>query len=192
MKDRRYANRGQALETFLKFANERYRVKKLAVIHKNPTEFIPLRDRHGRLVSCKVEEKATYDFSGRYRCYPIAIEAKNTETDTIRWDRVEPNQAKDMDDFTEEPGTIGLVVVSFNMRRFFVIPWQMWSPAYKVRVIENDRKKPLTITEFGVTWKIPEKFSFRADEIPPEFEIPNHDYTFGLHYLAKAEQYIHQ
>ena len=190
MKDRSYANRGQALEEFIKFANDRYRHKRLAHIEKQCTEFIPLRDRSGKIYSCKVEKKATFDFLGRYKSHPIAIEAKNSNEDTIRWDRVEENQADDMASFSREPGTIGLVVVSFNLKRFFVIPWVFWQAAYDARVRSNDRTKPVTITAYGQTWTVPQKFSVRADELLPEWEIPNHDYDFGVHYLRDAEKYI--
>ena len=142
-------------------------------------------------MSCKVESKATFDFIGRYGSHPLAIEAKNTNTETIRFDRIESNQADDMDDFCRAPGTIGLVVVSFNMRRFFAIPWYFWSEAYKVRVRQNDRQTPLILEGYGVRWEIPQKFSIRADEIPLEFEIPDHDYTFGIDYLKRAERYAY-
>lgn len=191
MKDRSYANRGQTLEAFVKFANDRYRHKKLAHIEKQHTEFIPIRDRYGKVVSCKVESKATIDFLGRYKSYPIAIEAKHSSEDTIRWDRVEENQADDMDSFTQEPGTIGLVVVSFNLRRFFVIPWIFWQAAYNARVRPGaSRTTPVTVTAYGQTWSIPKKNSVRADELLPEWEIPNHDFNFGIHYLRDAEKYI--
>lgn len=191
MKDRRYANRGQPFEEFLRYVNERYAQKKLALIDKLPTEFIPLRDRMGRICNVKVEHKSKVDFIGRYRSHPIAIEAKNSNDDSIRWDRVEPHQADYMDAFTEESGTIGLVLLSFNLNRFFVIPWVFWQEAYNARVRPgSSRTTPVTVSAFGVTWDIPKKFSVRIDEIPPQFEIPNHDTTFGLHYLAGADKYI--
>lgn len=191
MKDRTYANRGQALEEFIKFANDRYRLKRMAHIEKQHTEFIPIRDSRGKVVSCKVESKATIDFLGRYKNHPIAIEAKHSSEDTIRWDRVELNQANDMDCFTAEPGTIGLVVVSFNLKRFFVIPWAFWQAAYNARVRPGAiRTKPVTVTAYGQTWTVPTKNSVRADELNPEWEIPNHDFTYGIHYLRDAEKYI--
>ena len=192
MKDRSYANRGAALEEFIKFANDRYRHKRLAHIEKQCTEFIPLRDRSGKIVSCKVEQKATFDFLGRYKSHPIAIEAKNSNEQSIRWDRIEENQADDMDSFTQEPGTIGLVVVSFNLKRYFVIPWAFWQAAYNARVRPGKSRtaEPVTVTAYGQTWTIPPKYSVRADELLPEWEIPNHDYNFGIHYLRDAEKYI--
>lgn len=190
MKDRSYANRGVAFEEFIRFANERYAHKKVAVIEKLPTEWIPLRNSSGKICGAKVERRSKVDFIGRYKSYPIAIEAKNSNEDSIRFDRVEPHQAEYMDDFTAEGGTIGLVLVSFNLKRFFVIPWVFWQAAYDARVTRNDRTTPVTVSAFGETWTIPKKVSVRADELLPEWEVPNHDYEFGIHYLRAAEKYI--
>lgn len=191
MKNISYANRGQPLEELLEFANDRYRHKRMAHIEKLCTEFKPLRNGTGKIVGCKVERKASFDFLGRYKSHPIAVEAKNTNEPNIRWDRVEENQADDMDSFTAEPGTIGLVVVSFNHNRFFAIPWVFWQAAYNARVRPGgSRTAPVTVSAFGQTWTIPPKNSVRADELLPEWQIPNHDYEFGIHYLRDAEKYI--
>lgn len=191
MKNRSYANRGQPLETFIRFANTRYKQRKIAVIGKVPTEFIPLRDRTGRVVGAKVEEKSSVDFLGRYKQYPIAIEAKHTEEDSIRFDRVEPHQADYMDEFTAEPGTIGFVVVSFRLQRFFAIPWAFWQAAYNARVRPgSSRTTPVRAEAFGQSWDIPKKNSVRIEEIPPQWEISGHDTGYGLHYLRDAEIYI--
>lgn len=192
MKNRSYANRGQPLEEFIRFANDRYAHKRIAIIEKLPTEWIPLRNSKGKICSAKVEHPSKVDFIGRYGNTPIAIEAKNSNEDNIRFDAVQPHQADYMDAFTEEPGTIGLVLVSFNLKRFFVIPWAFWSVAYEYRVRRNDRTTPVTVSAFGTTWTIPKKFSVRVDELEPSWEIPNHDYTYGLHYLQPAEKYITQ
>ena len=190
MKDIRYANRGQGLENFMKFANERYKQKGEAFIHKNATEFIPIRNGMGRIVNVKVEEKATVDFLGRYKHYPVAIEAKNSNEGSIRWDAVQPNQADDMEDFCREPGTIGLVVVSFNLERFFAIPWEVWSQAYEIRVRKNDRKTDVTITTEGRTWVVPKKYSVKPEELDPAWEVDGRNFKYGLHYLEKAENYV--
>lgn len=190
MKSRSHANRGAPFEEFLRFANERYAKRQIAVIEKLPTEFIPLRNSSGKICGAKVEHKSKVDFIGRYQHYPIAIEAKNSNEDNIRFDAIQPHQADYMDAFTEQPGTIGLVLVSFNLKRFFVVPWAFWSMAYEYRVRRNDRNTPVTVSAFGQTWTIPKKFSVRIDELLPSWEIPNHDYTYGLHYLHQVERYI--
>lgn len=190
MKNRSYANRGADFEELIRFANDRYAQKKIAVIEKLPTEFIPLRNNRGKICGAKVERKSKVDFIGRYKHYPIAIEAKHSSEDVIRFDRVEDHQAEYMDQFTEEAGTIGLVLLSFEHKRYFVVPWAFWSVAYDIRVRRNDRTAPVTVSAFGQTWTIPKKFSVRVDELNPAWEIPNHDFTFGLHYLEPAEKYI--
>ena len=191
MKNRSYANRGQPLEHYIRFANEQYRRRKIASIEKLPTEFIPLRDRTGKICNVKVEHKSKADFIGRYRNIPIAIEAKHTSSDSIRFDEVQSHQADYMDEFTAEPGTIGLVVISFSLERFYAIPWAFWKAAYNARVRPGaTRTAPVSVEAFGQTWNIPKKFSVREDELNPLWRVPGNHENFGLHYLANATSYI--
>ncbi len=190
MKNKSYANRGQAFEEFIKYANSRYKQAKVAVIDKMPTEFIPIRNDHGKIVNVKVEEKSKVDFIGRVFNVPIAIEAKETMDDSIRFDRVEPHQAEYMDEFTEQPGTIGLVLVSFGTTRFYAIPWRFWQAAYNARVRPGaTRETPVTVEAFGQTWEVPRKYSVRQEELNPAWEVTTHE-TFGLHYLINTRSYI--
>lgn len=57
-RDASKANRGKPFEDFINFANEKYQAKGIAVMHKVPTEFIPLRGAHGQVANCKVERNA--------------------------------------------------------------------------------------------------------------------------------------
>ena len=191
MKNYSYANRGQPLEQYIRFANEGYRMRKIASIEKLPTEFIPLRDGRGQIYNVKVEHKSKVDFLGRYRNIPIAIEAKNTNDDNIRFDAIQPHQADYMDEFTEEPGTIGLVVVSFSLQRFYAIPWAFWKAAYDARVRPGaTRTKPVTVEAIGQTWEVPRKFSVREEELNPLWRVPGNHQNFGIHYLVNATSYI--
>jgi len=191
VKDFRYANRGQPLEQFIRFANEQYKRHKVACIDKVPTEFIPLRDGRGKIYNVKVEHKSGVDFLGRYRNIPIAIEAKHTSSDSIRFDEVQPHQADYMDEFTEEPGTIGLIVVSFSLERFYAIPWAFWQAAYNARVRPGaTRTAPVSVEAFGQTWTVPTKFSAREEELNPLWRVPGNHPKCGLHYLANATSYI--
>ena len=191
MKDSRYGNRGQAFESLLRFANDRYRQKGVAVITKQATEFKPLRNASGKIVSAKVENKATVDFLGAYKGRAIAIEAKHTSTDSIRFDAVQPHQVAFMNDFCKQPGVIGLVAISFGMKHFYVVPWLVWKTAYDARIpLTATKTAPVTVSAYGTTWTIPKKKSVRMDELNPLWSIPNHDYDFGLHYLRDAEKYI--
>lgn len=190
MKNRSYANRGQPFEEYIRFANSYYVRDRLAIIEKLPTEFIPLRNARGQVCSVKVEHKSKVDFIGRFKQYPIAIEAKNTNEDSIRFDRVEPHQADYMDAFTAQQGTIGLVLVSFNLERFFAVPWAFWGYAYDLRVRRNDKSTTINLHAFGQEWAVPKKYSVRMDELNPEWEIPSGGTAYGLDYLRNAEKYI--
>ena len=64
-------NRGMTFEALIEFANARYKA--------NGT---------GKVVNCKVEEKATVDFMGRFGARPIAFEAKHCSKDVIALNRV--------------------------------------------------------------------------------------------------------
>lgn len=119
------ANRGRPLEELVVMANRQYRAKRLAVIHKVPTAWLPLRDGRGKIVSAKVEEKAAVDFLGTYRGRSLAFDVKHCSQERIRWDRLEDHQAQFIEDWTRDGG-IGFILVGFNMERFFVVPWEFW------------------------------------------------------------------
>ena len=190
MKDRSHANRGRAFETYINYASSRYEHRKEALIQKIPTEFIPLRDRSGRIYSVKVEHKSTVDYIGRYRQYPLAMEAKNTNSDTIRWDAVQPHQAEYLDKFTKQPGTIGLVLVSFNLEHFFAVPWTFWGAAYDFRVRMGNTKATQTVHAFGEHWDVPTKKSARIEDLSPLWRISGNDTTYGLNFLKNVEKYV--
>lgn len=169
MKDSRYANRGSALEELLRMSNESYRRKGIALIEKIPTEFLPIRDHNGRVVSFKVTHKASVDFIGRWHDHPISIEAKQTSSDAIRLDAVQENQARILDEFMV--GGLGCVVVSFGGKRFFTVPWEFWGDAYDVRVRQSRRDSDLVVKAHGMEWDVPKKLSVRAEELLPEWEV---------------------
>ena len=108
------ANRGRPFEDLLNLAHSRYQASGQACVHKVPTEFLPLRDRRGRVTGCKVEHKSCVDYLGRYYSIPVAVEAKHTENGRIRFDRVEQHQAEYLDDFCRSPAAVGLVVVKIG------------------------------------------------------------------------------
>lgn len=190
MKDYRFANRGRPLEEFIRYAASIYERRGEAIIEKIPTEFIPIRNNRGQVCNVKVEHKSTVDFIGRYKQYPLAMEAKNTNSDSIRFDEVQPHQADFMDKFTAQRGTIGLVLVSFNLKRFFAIPWAFWGEAYDLRVRRNDRKTSVRVSAFGDQWTIPQKYSARIEDLNPRWEISGRDTVYGLNFLEKAEKFV--
>lgn len=183
-----YANRGMSLESFVEFANGRYRHYGIAVVEKQHTHFTPIRNHIGKVVSCKVEEKATVDFMGRYRNTPVAVECKHTSSDRIRFSEVKDHQAQFLDDFVGEYGLgFGAVLVSFHLERFFLVPWKFWATARDLwKETKGDKE---TIIQYGNKWTTPGKASVSASELLPEWEVkPNNKY--GLAYLSKIDTYM--
>lgn len=165
------ANRGRPFEDLLNLAHSRYQASGIACVHKVPTEFIPLRDGTGRLVSCKVEHKSCVDYLGRYRNIPVAIEAKHTDGKRISFDRVEPHQADYMDDFCKNPGAVGIVVVSFGLKRFFAVPWPFWKYARDVWAEGHRRGTQATVTAYNTLWCTPGAASASPEQLREDWEI---------------------
>ena len=186
-KDYRYANRGQSFEEFLRFANEQYKREGVAVIQKIPTEFIPLRNAEGRVCNVKVKGKSSVDFIGRLGNTPIAIEAKETRSDTIRFDEVQDHQAEFLDVFTAGGAAPGYIVVSFNLDHFYLVPWPFWKAARDAWKDAQWRCKKkaeaITVEHNGQTWTTPGKASVRRSELHPEWEIKTGG-RMGLDYLG--------
>lgn len=146
------ANRGKALEELIILANQQYRVRGIAVVHKVPTAWIPIRDNTGRIVSAKVEEKAAVDFLGVYRGRPIAFDAKHCSGERIRWDRVEDHQARFLEDWIKDEG-IGFILVGFGMEQFFVVPWLVWREGVLKRR-QGSGPASISIKQMKPEWKV--------------------------------------
>ncbi|MBC7340907.1 MAG: Holliday junction resolvase RecU [Clostridia bacterium] len=119
-----HANRGRAFEELIKLANRQYFERGLAVVHKVPTAWIPLRNRSGKIWGAKVEEKAAVDFLGMYRGCGIAFDAKHSETGRISWKRVEEHQARFLDRWYE-CGGIAFILAEVE-GRWWAVPWLFW------------------------------------------------------------------
>lgn len=188
--NRAQANKGKPFEDFLLFVHDAYQKQGVGVVHKVPTEFIPLRDASGKIYNVKVERKSCVDYLGRYGSIPVAVEAKHTEDDRIRWDRVEDHQADYLNDFCKDPQAVGIVLVSFSLRRFFAIPWQAWKAWREECKATPARARPVSVPvrhgrEF---WDTPTRNSVKADELPAAWEIKPGGRT-GLPYLEIIERW---
>ena len=187
------ANRGKNFEKILEYANRYYKNSGTAIIAKQYVEMLPIRNGKGQIVTCKIGEKSTVDYLGRYGGYPIAIEAKESNQGSIRFDAVQDHQARFLEAYSQPGIAIGLVLVSFDTERFFAVPAVFWLPARKAWA-EAQRKgkrtaEKITIAEYGQTWTTPGKASVRPEELLPEWEVfPTPNCT--LHYLKGAERYI--
>lgn len=191
MKDRRYASRGRTFEDFIIYANMAYRADDTAIIEKQYVEMLPIRNSQGKVVSCKVGFKSTVDYLGRFGRRPIAIEAKHTQNDAMRYHAVEDHQARFLKDFSKDGYGISIVLISFNLERFFAIPAVFWTTArdaWTIARMKGKRKADqITITHNGQTWTTNGMASVKPDELLPQWEVfPNRKY--GLHYLNAIQK----
>ena len=127
---------------------------------------------------------------GRYRNIPVAFEAKHTAGNRIKFSEVQDHQARFMDAFIgEHDHGFGAVIVSFNMERFFLVPWAFWKAGRDEWQRTKKRGYHVEVTKYGMTWKTPGLASVSADELLPEWEIRlNNKYT--LPYLSKIDTYL--
>lgn len=200
-----YGNRGMTFESLIEYANRRYRHEGKAIIEKQHTLCKPLRDRTGRIASAKYEEKATVDFMGRIGQTPVAFEAKHCATDKIDLKRVEEHQCGFLQDWTKDAGTVGFVLVSFELSAVFLIPWSYWQAARESRAAKTEGRKMKPITPchtweptgdatarvafnpMETEWRTTGKASIRMDELPPEWEVRIGS-TAGLDYLTTVRR----
>lgn len=186
------ANRGRDFEDFVISVNDLYARSGKAVIYKVPTEFLPIRGANGQIKSCKVEHKSCVDFLGRYKATPVAIEAKQTHTGRIEFEAVQPHQAAFLDAWCKcTPGVVGMVLVSFNLRRFFAVPWPFWKAAREAwmqqKKTPKSKRTPPTVTAYGQTWTPPPMASAAPEQFLPEWEVQLGGRT-GLPYLETIEK----
>ena len=185
VKDQTKANRGRDFEEFINFANGKYQAQGVAVMHKVPTEFLPLRGPHGQVTSCKVTQKSCVDYLGHFRGIPVAVEAKSTHADRMDFSAVQDHQAAFLDDWMGANGnSLAFVVVCYGMTRFFAVPWPFWKAGRDAweQHKRTGQKVVKIVQAYGWTWETPGTASVTADRLHPEWEISTGG-IFGLPYL---------
>lgn len=163
-----HGNRGMTFESLIENANERYRLDRRAVVGKQHTLCKPLRDAEGRIAGAKYGGKATVDFVGRIGGRPVAFEAKDSNAGSIALKRVEEHQCAFLDDWTKDPASVGFVLVSFRLLRFFVIPWEYWKAAKTAR--ETREPAIVAFPPMRTPWDLTCRASVKEDELPAEWE----------------------
>lgn len=179
-----YANRGMDFEGLVKAQNGWYRNQGIGRIDKQNTHFLPIRDARGKIVTAKVDEKATVDFVGRYRGYPIAFDAKECGKDVIELKRLEPNQVDFLEDWTRDGCGIGFVAVLFRWEIGYIVPWFFWRAAMAARCTGNSGAP---VSAMGMTWTPTGKASIRRDEMAPQWAVPVGG-RGGFDYIATARR----
>ena len=191
MKNRSYANRGMALEDCIIYSINNYQYNHEAAICKIPTEFKPLRNASGKVVSVKVEKKSTVDFIGRYKNIPVAFEAKNSNQNRISLSEVQPHQEQFLDMWAEQPGAAAFVIVAFNqLQDFYRVPWLYWKTALDLWRTVRGAKKYVKIGDLE-PWPTPGKASLSPEELPDEWCIDSRN-IYRLPFLEKLEEYCIQ
>lgn len=178
-------NRGMTFEGFIKYANSRYRLDGRAIVEKQNTLCIPLRNGTGKIVSAKYEEKATVDFMGRYGSQPIAFEAKHCSDDVISLSRVENHQCEFLRDWCKSSDAIGFIIISFRFRDFYLIPWEYWEAALNAR--QTKKSETVAFPPMNTPWKTTGKASIRKDELPDEWKIKLAG-SAALDYLERVDR----
>lgn len=127
-----YANRGSFLEEAIQWVNQVYRGQGLALIHKVPTPFIPVRGARGAngrrpVVGAKVEEKAALDFLGVYAGVPVAFDTKETHRPSWPLQNLETHQAEFLRDWSRMGGIAFLLIYFASAKpagKLYLVPWE--------------------------------------------------------------------
>lgn len=138
-----HANRGLDLEELIKYQNMSYTKRNIAVIHKVPTEWIPIRGSNGKIITAKVVNKAAVDFMGVYKGIPIAFDAKHTKEARLSWKRLLPHQYEFLSRW-EKCGGISFVLVGYDMKKYYVVPISEWGKEGKSVLLTDLKSVPMT------------------------------------------------
>lgn len=123
---------GAAFEKLIEVSCEVYKSRKLAYIEKTPEPMRPISraDRQGKFkaiytAAAQPDYKGTLS-GGR----AVVFEAKHTDSDTMKQERVTPAQAEALR-IHYELGALCFVMISIK-DRCFAIPWEVWDNMKKV------------------------------------------------------------
>lgn len=119
---------GERFEHLLDVACAHYSLKGLAYIQKTPEPMrviAPISRSKGQYKAI-FTKKAQPDYTGTLKDgRSIVFEAKHTDSTNIAFDRVSYAQEKDLA-YHDHLGAVALVVISFNLKRFYSVPWKNW------------------------------------------------------------------
>lgn len=84
-----------------------------------------------------------------------------------------------------------MILVSFNLLRFFAVPWPFWRAARTAwaaqRGTTKRKRTPPTVTAYGQTWTPPPMASAAPEDFLPAWEVHLGGRT-GLPYLETIEK----
>lgn len=117
---------GNIFERIIDSACTDYRQAGFAEIEKTPEPMQPIRNMGQGQFIAHFAKKAQPDYKDTLRGgKSIVIEAKHTDGDRIKQDRVTPEQTEALNRHYEL-GALCFVLVSIRMNLFAMIPWPVW------------------------------------------------------------------
>lgn len=117
---------GARFELIIEHACSVYAHRGIAMIEKTPEPLKMIRAGRGNEVIAVFEKKAQPDFQGTLQGgKSIVFEAKHTNDNNIKFDRITPTQHKYLTKH-ELLGASVYIIISFNFKRFFLVPYYHW------------------------------------------------------------------
>lgn len=117
------ANRGLPLESLIDLTNQRYSLNDIAEIQKIPSNWLPIRDHRGKVVSAKIQKPSTVDYLGRYGGAPIAFDAKSVQTQTKWYLSKLPQHQFDFLERWQKCGLSFILLGFWATEEFFFLPF---------------------------------------------------------------------
>ena len=118
---------GEIFESAIEASLEWYKLKGVACVEKTPEPMKPLSrpNKLGQFKAC-FTKAAQPDFKGTLDGgRSVVFEAKHTDGDKIEYSRLTQEQA-DRLELHHNLGAVAFVLVSFGLRDFYRIPWEVW------------------------------------------------------------------
>lgn len=123
-----------------------YKQMGIAHIQKTPEPMKQIATINARLGHFKAHyvKKAQPDFTGTLKGgKSVVFEAKNTDSTNLPFDRINKQQSLDLD-YHEFLGARTFLLISFNLKRFYNVPWEDWK-----WMQENNGKKSVNEDELS-------------------------------------------
>lgn len=125
---RKAKRNGKVFEQYVERSCIRYRRKGIADIKKTPEPMRPVGvlDQRRGIFKAVYEKKGQPDFLGTLRGgRSVMIEAKHTDAKRIAFNRILSQQETDLIN-TMDLGGLALILISFELKRFYCIEWFDW------------------------------------------------------------------
>lgn len=145
---------GKSFEEVIDISCKHYENIGMAIIEKTPEPMKVLgKNEHGKFQAC-FEKKAQPDYKGvLYKGKAVIFEAKATEKDRIKKDAITPGQFESLDSHWKMQA-IAFVLVSFQLERYYRVPWEIWRKMETVYGRKYLKETDLTDykVRFGGNW----------------------------------------